>query len=282
MTSFQNRLVTVLVGVPAVLFVVFGLPQYHHLAFAIAATIFALVGSKEMVNIIEKKSNLKINYPFYLGALLPISQWISIQYSIAGITNLCLIFLLLFSFGKEIFDGEKEEKPFTHSLEKIAYDTLVIVYPNFLVSFVVSFSLFGNASSLYAMFFLLVFSNDIFAYIFGVSFGRKTTGIFKVSPNKSLVGFIGGILSSMAIGVICYFIIPSISSTITLLATIILSFLVSIAANIGDLIESAIKRSSKVKDSGDIIPGRGGALDSLDSILTAAPVFYILIQIFGM
>lgn len=282
MTSFQNRLLTVLVGVPAVLFVVFGLPQFHHLAFAIGATIFALMGSREMVNIIEKKSKLKINYPYYLGALLPISQWIAIQYSIAGLTNLILMFLILFSFSKEIFDGTKDDKPFNNSLEKIAFDTLVIIYPNFLVSFIISFSLFANASSLYAMFFLLVFTNDIFAYVFGISFGRKTAGIFAVSPNKSLVGFIGGILSSVAFGVACYFVIPTISSTIALVPTIVLSFLVAISANIGDLIESAIKRSSEVKDSGDIIPGRGGALDNLDSILTAAPVFYILIQIFGM
>jgi phosphatidate cytidylyltransferase len=282
MTSFQKRLVTVLVGVPAVLLVVFGLPQYNHLAFAIGATIFAFMGSREMANIIEKKSKLKINFPFYLGALLPISQWIAIRYDIPGLTNLCLIFLILFSFGKEIFDGTKEIKPFEHSLEKIAYDTLVIIYPNFLVSFVISFSIFNNASSLYAMFFILVFTNDIFAYVFGIAFGRTTTGVFQVSPNKSLVGFIGGILSSIGFGVICFFIVPTISSTISLFATIILSFLVAIAANIGDLIESAIKRSSEVKDSGDIIPGRGGALDSLDSILTAAPVFYILIQIFGM
>lgn len=282
MTSFQNRLATVLVGVPVVLFVVFGLPQYHHLAFAIGATIFALIGSKEMEKIIEKKSKLKLNYPFYLGALLPISQWIAIQYNLSGLTNLCLIFLLLFSFGKEIFDGTNEEKPFEHSLEKLAYDTLVIIYPNFLVSFVISFSIFYNASSLYAMFFLLVFSNDIFAYVFGISFGRSTKGIFKVSPNKSLVGFIGGIASSIAFGVLCYYFVPTISSTLSLISTIILSFLVAIAANIGDLIESAIKRSSEVKDSGDIIPGRGGVLDSLDSILTAAPVFYILLQMLGI
>lgn len=282
MTSFQNRLLTVLVGVPSVLFVVFGLPQLHHLAFAIGATIFALLGSKEMINIIEKKRHIKINYPYYLGALIPISQWISIHFNIAGLTNLTLMFLILFSFTKEIFDGKNDKKPFDNSLEKIAYDTLVIIYPNFLVSFIISFSTFSNSSSLYAMFFLLVFTNDIFAYVFGISFGRKTAGIFAVSPNKSLVGFIGGILSSIGFGVLCYFIIPTISSTISLVSTLILSLLVAISSNIGDLIESVIKRSSEVKDSGDIIPGRGGALDNLDSILTAAPVFYILIQIFRM
>ncbi len=281
MSSFKKRLTTVLIGVPVVLIIVFALPQFNHLAFAIGATIFAILGSKEMADIISKKSGCKLNFSPYIGAILPISQWLSIQFGISNLTNLFLIFLVLFSFSREIFQGANQQKPFDKSLETIAYDTLVIIYPNYLVSFIIGFSVFYNASALYALFFLLVFSNDIFAYIFGISFGRKTKGIFKASPNKSLVGFIGGILSSIAIGIICYFIIPTISDTISILSTAIIALLVALSANIGDLVESVIKRSSEVKDSGDIIPGRGGALDNLDSILTAAPVFYILLQILG-
>lgn len=282
MTTFQKRLTTVFIGVPFIILVVFGLPQYNHLAFAIVATFFAYFGSKEITKIIKNKTNINLNIPFQLGIILPISQWLSLSLEYSNLTEICLLFLILYAFSKEILQGAKEHKPFNDSLTKIAYDTLVIIYPNFLVSFIVGFSNFENASSYYAMFFIIVFSNDIFAYVFGILFGKNNRGVFSVSPNKSVAGFVLGGLSSIACGIACYYFIPAISLNLNVLQVVILSFLVSISANIGDLIESVIKRSADVKDSGRLIPGRGGALDNLDSILTAGPVFYLLIQLFGM
>jgi phosphatidate cytidylyltransferase len=282
MTTFQKRLTTVLVGVPFILLVVFGLPQYNHLAFAIVATFFSYFGSKEITKVIKDKSGVELNIPFQLGMLLPISQWISLSFHYPNLTEICLLFLILYAFAKEIIQGAKEESPFNSSLMKIAYDTLIIIYPNFLISFIVGFSLFTNASALYAMFFIIVFSNDIFAYVFGILFGKNNRGVFLVSPNKSVAGFLLGGLSSIACGVACFYFIPGISQQVNVFEVAILSLFVSLSANIGDLIESVIKRSANIKDSGRLIPGRGGALDNLDSILTAGPVFYLLIQLFGM
>ncbi|MBK5199979.1 MAG: phosphatidate cytidylyltransferase [Spirochaetaceae bacterium] len=282
MTTFHKRLATVFIGVPFIILVVFGLPQYNHLAFAIVATLFAYVGSKEITTIIKNKTNIKLNIPFQLGIILPISQWLSISLNYPNLTEICLIFLILYAFSKEIFQGAKDDKPFNDSLMKIAYDTLIIFYPNFLVSFIVSFSSLENSSSFYAMFFILVFSNDIFAYIFGILLGKNNRGVFLVSPNKSLAGFVLGGFSAVACGVACYYFVPDIAQEINVFEAAFIALLVSISANIGDLIESVIKRSAVIKDSGKLFPGRGGALDNLDSILIAGPVFYLLIQLLGM
>jgi phosphatidate cytidylyltransferase len=130
------------------------------------------------------------------------------------------------------------------------------------------------------LFFLLVFGNDIFAFIFGMSLGRKNKGIMKVSPNKSLAGFIGGTFSAMVLAVLYCLFVPGIKEDIPILMAVVLGLATSLAANIGDLIESAFKRSAKVKDSGSLIPGRGGLLDSIDSMLASAPIYWLFLTLF--
>ena len=115
---------------------------------------------------------------------------------------------------------------------------------------------------------------DSFAWFFGILFGKSTRGFVPASPNKSLVGFIGGIAGSIGCGVLLKVILPEVF-TISYRNLIILGLITSVAAIVGDLIESVFKRSCDVKDSGNLIPGRGGVLDSIDSILIAAPIFYI-------
>ena len=89
------------------------------------------------------------------------------------------------------------------------------------------------------------------------------------------MGFIGGIFGSVASGILCAFIWPDVFSG-SLWKMIVLGLFISVAAILGDLAESVFKRSAEEKDSGNIIPGRGGALDSIDSILMAAPLYYFI------
>lgn len=282
MTSLQKRLITVFGGVPVMMFIIFGLPYFGHLALAILACLFSIVGSKEMSTMIEKALGEKPNFPFYLGAFLPLSQWIEVVYpQFNGITNLVFIILILVSFAKEVFHGAHEQIPFEKSFSKLSYDALLVIYPNYLVSFIIKFNYLPNTSAYLALFFLLVFSNDIFAYVFGLLFGKGNRGLIKASPNKSIAGFIGGSLSSIAMGLVFYKFVPPISDSLSIVSIIIISFMISISADIGDLIESVMKRSINIKDSGKFTPGRGGALDNLDSLLTSAPLFYLLYNILG-
>lgn len=125
-------------------------------------------------------------------------------------------------------------------------------------------------------FLLVVFINDSAAYASGMLWGRKSCKPFKVSPKKSIVGFIGGTIAAVASGVIFIAFNPDVIP-VPLYIVAALAFILSLTANTGDLIESVLKRSAGVKDSGAIMMGRGGVLDSIDSLLFTAPAYYFIL-----
>lgn len=123
--------------------------------------------------------------------------------------------------------------------------------------------------------FVFVWASDSGAYLFGVRFGRHRL-FERISPKKSWEGLFGGIATAMVTAWILNFVFPQYS--IVLLSVMALSVVIS--GTLGDLVESMIKRSIGVKDSGRFMPGHGGLLDRFDSILLASPVIYFVIQFF--
>ncbi len=122
--------------------------------------------------------------------------------------------------------------------------------------------------------FILIWTNDTFAYIIGKSIG-KTKLFERISPNKTVEGFIGGLVFTMLAGILLtefYFFEERSTWLIT-------AIIISIFGTLGDLIESKFKRMAGVKDSGTIMPGHGGILDRLDSIIFAAPIIFLFYQI---
>ena len=129
--------------------------------------------------------------------------------------------------------------------------------------------------------FILIWTNDTFAYIVGKSIGR--TKLFeKISPKKTIEGFIGGILFAILAGYLIskYYIKanPEFSDRSIAIWTSI-ALIVGVAGTIGDLIESKFKRIAGIKDSGSIMPGHGGILDRLDSVIFVAPIIFLFYQI---
>ncbi|MFV5686960.1 phosphatidate cytidylyltransferase [Flavobacterium sp. GB2R13] len=129
--------------------------------------------------------------------------------------------------------------------------------------------------------FILIWTNDTFAYIVGKSIGR--TKLFeKISPKKTIEGFLGGIVFAVLAGYLIskYYIKanPQFSERSILIWTSI-AVIVGIIGTIGDLIESKFKRIAGVKDSGSIMPGHGGILDRLDSVIFVAPIIFLFYQI---
>ena len=154
-----------------------------------------------------------------------------------------------------------------------------MVYPGLFMSFMIRLSVFPNASRFILLFLMMVLLNDSLAWVTGLLFGKSNRGLIAASPNKSIAGFAGGLLFSIITGIAAVIILPDVFASKALhpvLAAVILGSGTGLAAILGDLSESALKRSSGVKDSGKVILGRGGALDSIDSLALAAPVFYIL------
>ncbi|WP_159022815.1 phosphatidate cytidylyltransferase [Formosa sp. L2A11] len=122
--------------------------------------------------------------------------------------------------------------------------------------------------------FILVWVNDTFAFFVGKNFGKQKL-FEKISPKKTVEGFIGGLFFSC---VASYF-IATFTNTLNFNQWLILSIIVSVFGTLGDLVESKFKRQVNVKDSGVIMPGHGGLLDRLDSIIFASPFIYLFLRI---
>ena len=131
--------------------------------------------------------------------------------------------------------------------------------------------------------FLLVWCADSGAYFVGRKFGRRKMAP-NVSPNKSMEGLAGGLVTGLLV-VVAISIFKLHLTGVPLVAFVLLSALTILASVLGDLFESMLKRRAKVKDSGTILPGHGGVLDRIDSLLSATPIFALgfwVIQYFGL
>ncbi len=127
-------------------------------------------------------------------------------------------------------------------------------------------------------FFLLaiVWATDIGAYIFGRLIGGPKLAP-RISPNKTWAGFCGGLIFAALVSLSPLLFVDTAEGSVDILAA---GLLLSLAAHAGDFLESWIKRRFGVKDSGTIIPGHGGVLDRIDSLLIAAPIAALLVFIF--
>ena len=133
---------------------------------------------------------------------------------------------------------------------------------------------FSENQTLYAMMtlLLLTWGNDVFQFLSGKMFGRLKI-VPQVSPNKTLAGFIGGILCSGAISVLIFPMFLGLKTEQSLLIGVVLS----VTGMFGDLFFSAVKRNMGTKDFSDLLPGHGGILDRIDSLIFTAPIFFHLI-----
>jgi len=129
--------------------------------------------------------------------------------------------------------------------------------------------------------FVLIWTNDTFAYLVGKSIGKHKL-FERISPKKTIEGFLGGVVFAAFAGFLISKLYiqpnPEFSSKSILIWTVI-ALIVSIFGTIGDLIESKFKRVAGVKDSGAIMPGHGGVLDRLDSVIFVAPIIFLFYQI---
>jgi len=126
-----------------------------------------------------------------------------------------------------------------------------------------------TGSDLLMMLFVIIWAGDIFAFVFGKTMGRHK--LAAVSPNKTVEGAIAGLVFSILSAVACRFLF---AAQVPVLHSALLGAVVGALGQIGDLCESIVKRAAGVKDSGNIIPGHGGILDRVDSLLFGAPAMY--------
>jgi phosphatidate cytidylyltransferase len=126
-------------------------------------------------------------------------------------------------------------------------------------------------------FFILLWINDITAYIFGVSFGKHKL-FERISPKKTWEGFFGGTIFTL---ISAYFMgIPFF--ILNRKDWIFIGLIISVAGVFGDLVESLFKRASELKDSGKMLPGHGGMLDRIDSVLFSGPLVFVYLMLINL
>jgi phosphatidate cytidylyltransferase len=276
--ALLKRILLFLVGIPLLYAAVVFLPYYNHIGFNLLAILFSLIGAFEL----EYMFGIR-GLPFFKGIaplsgfLLPLAAYAdSLRLFPIPVTELVLILLVSFTLGREVF--ARSEADFPSILSRMGQSALSILYPGYLISFAVKLTSLAHAEATIFVFLVLIFSNDTLAYIAGMLFGKGSRGICPVSPKKSASGFIGGFIGSLAASAAAFLLVPEVfggSAVCAGAAGIAAGF----SAIVGDLIESAMKRSAGIKDSGSIMLGRGGVLDSIDSILYSAPLFYYIISL---
>ena len=181
--------------------------------------------------------------------------------------SIFLIFILITAL-LEFFNITKK---LNNLILKIFISTFFIVVP-ILIIYIIKTEL-NNGKNLLTFLFLIVSINDVFAYLIGSKIGKIKA--LKISPNKTIEGFFGGIIACVIIG-------PLLIKLLNInleINSFVLSLLISIFGIIGDLLESYLKRKFNKKDSGTILMSHGGILDRVDSILFCAPIFYIIIKL---
>jgi phosphatidate cytidylyltransferase len=233
-------------------------------------------------NKIQHKLSIKPNIPFMaIANSLVFGACIYFQLTeiILGISKnevfwfsvmiLSCVFILFIS---ELFRAS--EKP----IENIATSLLSVFYIGIPCGLLVTISI-GNEGDylpwnvLYLFFF--IWASDSGAYFSGRTLGKHKL-FERISPNKTIEGFVGGMIASAFVGIAAHHFLGGIS----LISWMCIGVFVSITCTLGDLFESMLKRQSDIKDSGNILPGHGGILDRFDSTLISAPIYWVLLHVF--
>ncbi len=275
MSNFGQRLLLFVVGLPLLLGIVIFFDRFSHAGWAVVVVVVTFLAGRETIQLFAPTAA-----PFYtwvvplLSAVLPAVVYGTLILNTGfSLLNAALVAGLGFILIAELIRWKPDHvQHFTqHTTGLIS----ALIYPGFFMVFTIKFLEFENPLFSILLFLLLNFSNDTFAYLFGIVAGKNSPRVVPVSPKKTRIGFIGGFLGSIVAGSLFYYFAPQVFAA-ELPALIPYFLLIGLCADIGDLIESAYKRAAAKKDSGSLMPGRGGLLDSIDSLLFSAPFFYYI------
>lgn len=237
---------------------------------AVILTIVSLVGIKEILKVysLDKSPFAVMDY------LMTVLWYICIYFNKAQILLPMLLIGLLIMLAIYVCTFPKYKD------KDIMRAYFALIYVAVLLSFVLQIR--AMEAGLLLAFFVLISSwiNDIFAYFVGSAIGKHKFSP-KVSPNKSVEGFVGGVLGAGLIGFLFGFVFSKHIPLPSMYCGIIAA-LGAIPAVIGDLAASAIKRDNNIKDYSNLIPGHGGIIDRIDSILFTAPIIYYLVELFNI
>ncbi len=189
--------------------------------------------------------------------------------------DLLILTMALFIIAVLATQAFRFQKDFSKLLTGVGVTVLGVFYVVFLGGFLIATrvgfeSIPGLSTDLLLFFFVVIFGSDAGAYFTGKAFGKHKLAP-AISPGKTIEGLVGGIVAAAAFAALCtYVFFPELPYQFSIPLAIVMA-VIGVA---GDLVESAIKRGAKTKDAANILPGHGGLLDRLDSLLFNAPILY--------
>ena len=226
------------------------------------------------------KSTDKANPTTYLGYILCIlivfTHFVSMHTLYFIISIVVPISLLILFAQLVISKGSKNLKDVAVTMLGICYIPLMIIY----MSIIRNMDLGHNLDGRILIWFVLIASwgSDVFAYFIGRHFGKHK--LTKISPNKTVEGAVAGVIGASLIGIIFAILCNTLLGVgINYIVIGVIIAILSIVGQIGDLAASSIKRYCEIKDFSELIPGHGGMLDRIDSIIFVLPFAFILFNL---
>ena len=284
-----KRVATAVVLIPLVLFLILRAPVP---VLAFVAGVVALLAIRELLHLSEAYGSKPLHIPTYIFCglfffVIAFHPGATDLLSTSSFTYFGMAFAVLAPFIFLVIGMYRSDLPSAFPAARVSVFAFLYVALPMASLLQLREQWQGSFFLLYLL--LLVWAGDIFAYFIGKPFGRHRMSP-RVSPNKTWEGAIASVIASVAVGILMFHHAQPISSALmqahlierqngifgqtSLISVIVLSIVLNIAAQLGDLVESLIKRGAGVKDSGAILPGHGGMLDRVDALLFAAPVLW--------
>lgn len=239
------------------------LTLYIDWIFGLLVSAFIIIGLYEFFTMLEKKGiNIYKYFGIAMGAIIPLS--ITFHFELTKnwellFIVLALLFLIIMQFRRRNNSGV---------IVDISTTVFGILYISWFLSFIIKIRYLSGGMGLVLAIIFITKLGDVGAYLIGSRFG-KIPLMPRISPKKTVEGAIGGLIFSILGAFISK---PFLN--VEHLHLLFVGASLGILAQLGDLSESLMKRDCQIKDSGSLLPGMGGALDFIDSLLFTAPVFY--------
>ena len=285
-----KRVLTAVLLIPIVLVVVLRAPVF---VLALVAGVVALLAVRELLKLSEAYGIRPLRVPTYLFCglfflLMAVHPGATDLLSTAGFAYFGLSAAMLAPFIFLSIAMHRDE--LASGFPAAMVSSFAFVYIALPMASLVQLREQWRGAFFLLYLLLLVWAGDIFAYFIGRPLGKRRMSP-RVSPHKTWEGAVASVLASVGVGVLMFNYARPISSALlhahlielrdgifneqaSLLSVVVLSILLNVASQLGDLVESLIKRGAGTKDSGSILPGHGGMLDRIDALLFAAPVLW--------
>ncbi|HEY7354545.1 MAG TPA: phosphatidate cytidylyltransferase [Terriglobales bacterium] len=286
-----KRVLTAIVLIPVVLLLVLRAPVP---VLGFVAGVVALLAIHELLKLSEGYGIRPLRLPTYIFVavifvLIAFNPGLTPLLSTSSFTLIALSAAVLAPFVFLAITMRRDDLSRTYPAALVS--AFVVVYIALPMASLVQMREQWQGSFFLLYLLLLVWAGDIFAYFIGKSLGTHRMSP-RVSPKKTWEGALASVIASVAVGMLMFHYAVPISSALmhahliersagvfteprSLIPIAILSVVLNIAAQLGDLVESLIKRGAGVKDSGAVLPGHGGMFDRIDALLFAAPVLWI-------